>query len=185
MCTIYLTLQLRHPGAPAPDMGQLIGLRRLTVHRGLGTIARRQHPILRGLGTFLGRSGALIRRPGAIVRGTGTVILRPLTVSRRPPKHPLLAFIRFGWLHRTIPRPGAGVPRLGYLIARLRHIVTLVRCDLARPRGSQTGPRLSVSEMRRVRTMHTAHVTNPLIGLHRGFLVAGSLILVRRALVAV
>ena len=34
-------------------------------------------------------------------------------------------------------------------------------------------------------TMHTAYVTNPLIGPHRGFLVAGGLVLVRGALIAV
>jgi hypothetical protein len=157
-CTIYLPLQLLHPRAPPTDVGQLIGLRRLTVHRGLSTIARRQGAIARGRGTFLGRSDALIRRPGAIIRGTGTIILRPLTISRCP--------------ERLI------LARIGCLIARPRHLVTLIRRDLARGRGSQTSAGLPISEMRRMLTMHTAYVTNPLIGPHSGFLVTGGLILI-------
>ena len=144
-------------------MGQLIGLRRLTVRRGLGTIAGRQCAVLRGLGTFLGRSGALICRSGAIVRGTGAIVLRPQAISRRPERLLLACVQPERLVDRMHPRLGVGVSRIGYLIARLRNLVALVRRDLARDRGPQAGARLSVSEMRRMLTMHTANVTNPLI----------------------
>jgi hypothetical protein len=104
-------------------------------------------------------------------------VLRPLTIARRPERL-RLACVRPGYLHRVSPRLGHGIACICCLIARMCHPVALVRGDLARGRGSQTGARLSISEMRRMLTMHAAHVTSPLIGPHHGFLVAGGLILV-------
>ena len=156
-------------------MGQLVGLRRFPVLRGLGTIARCQGAVARGLRTFFGRPGAIFRCPGAIIRGPGSVIGRPLAIERSsdsalsPPHRPGLDLIA--------PRFAAGVPQLRYLIARRCHLSTFVGGDVAGDRDSQTSAGLLISERGRVLTVHTGHVTRPLIRPLGGFMIAGRLIL--------
>ena len=104
-------------------------------------------------------------------------MLRALTIPRCPERL-CLAWVRPGCLCRVSPRLGGGIARIGRPVARMCHLVALIRRDLARRRGAQAGARLSISEMRRMLTMHAAHVTSSLIGPHRGFLVAGGLVLV-------
>lgn len=168
MCAIHLPLKLLDPGTPPPHVGQLIGLRRPTVQRSLRAIVCRQSAVVGGPSTFLRRRGAIVRRCGAIVR-------RPLTVARGS-GNPFSSPHRPGRLDRVLPRLRAGIPHIGYLIALRCDLVTLIGCDFSRHRGSQTSARLLISKLRRMPTMHSAHVTNLLIGPRGGFPIAGDLI---------
>jgi hypothetical protein len=100
---------------------------------------------------------------GAIIRG----LLMIACCSERL----LLSSRRLSRLDRIVSRPADGIPHL-------RHLITDIRGGVSRRCGSQACARLLVSEMRRMLTMHAAHVRGVLISPLEGFLIAGGLILV-------
>jgi hypothetical protein len=136
-------------------------------------------PIRRGcvLSAFICRSGAIARRSGPIARRSGAIIRRLLTIVCCY-ESLFLSLHRPSRLGRIVLRLGTGVPCVSHLRA-------LIRRDVSRHRGPQTGLSMLLSEMRRMLTMHTARVAGPLIRPGGGFLIAGGLILVRSCLVAV
>jgi hypothetical protein len=113
-------------------------------------------------GTFFSRTGALARRTGTIVDSllmiacrTGAIIRRLLVIACC--SESLLLFShRLSRLFSIAVRIGAGIPHLG-------HLITLIRRGVSRRCGSLPCARLLISEMRRMLTMHAAHVTGVLI----------------------
>jgi hypothetical protein len=100
-------------------MGQVIALRLFAVKRSLGAIARCHGTVMGGLSTFVGRPRAIVRCPLTIAR----CFQRPLVSPSRP-----------GRLDRRTPCLGIGIPHRRHLIARLRHLSTLIRSDISRHR---------------------------------------------------
>lgn len=171
MGTVHLALKLLHPGAAAPDVRELVGLRRFPVKRRLGAITRRQGAIVGGVGAFLGGSCA-------IVGGTRTIVRRALAIVRGP-ESALCAPRRSRRLDRFPARPRARRPCGGYLVARRCHLGALVCGDIPRHAGPQASMSLLVANLRRVLTMFAADVASLLIGSREGFPITGGLVLVR------
>jgi hypothetical protein len=81
MRAIDLPLKLLHAGAPSAYLGQLIGLRRFPVDRGLRAIPRGESAVVSGFSAFLGGSGAIVTRPRAIGRRPDAIVGRPEMVG--------------------------------------------------------------------------------------------------------
>ncbi|MGA2162897.1 MAG: hypothetical protein ABSH36_00330 [Solirubrobacteraceae bacterium] len=119
-------LELLHAGAPSPDTGQLVDLRRLTIKRGLGAISRRQHAVASGASTFFGGSPAIVRGPGAIVRRLAAVMRRVCAVHGPHVTHPLIGpFRRFMIAGGLVLLGGDPVAVGGRLIALGSGLVTV------------------------------------------------------------
>jgi hypothetical protein len=125
-------------------MGELIGLRRFAVERGLCTVTRRDGAIASGLRAFFGRSRPVIRSSRPISRGAGAVIRRLLTLA--PVLQSLLRTARRGRMPSDfVPSRGAGVSTLGHAITRGRDLIALVCRQLSSLARTQACVRLTVA----------------------------------------
>ena len=144
---------------------------------GLGALFGRSRAIIRCLLAVARCTGAIICCLLAIARCTGVIIRRLLMIACGPERLPLSS--------HQVSRLGPIVLRLGAWDPRRGCVRTLISRDVSRCRGSQAGISVVLSELRRMRTMHTGRVASPLVRSGGGFLIAGRLILIRGRLVAV